>query len=124
MARRRKTRTVYRNRPKKRSRSRSRTKQAAPYMAAGLYGAGRQKLAEFVQPFAARIPGGNMADEIAMMGANWAIKKFVGNKIPIVGQAAKVGMLIEAASIGESLAAGSLNLGGQSNNTGFGATLG
>ena len=105
-------------------RSRSAAKGMAPLLAAGIYGAGRQKLAEFIQPVAARIPGGNIADEVAMIGANWAIKKFIGGKVPIIGQAAKTGMLIEAAAIGEAIASGSLGIGAASSNGGGAVVIG
>lgn len=115
-----------RMRRSKRGSVRSKAGKTMPYVAAALYGAGRQKLAELVAPVAAKIPAGNIADEVAMFGANWAIKKFVGGKVPVLGQAAKTGMLIEAANIGAVIAAGQLNMGGQQQtaSAGFGATLG
>ena len=134
MAKRRRTTKRTRSRPSfgrfkrsKRGSARSKAASTMPFVAAALYGAGRQKLAQLVSPIAAKIPGGNIADEIAMFGANWAIKKFIGRKVPIIGQAAKTGMLIEAANIGAVVAAGQFNIGAgqqQSINSGFTATLG
>lgn len=91
------------------------------YVAAGLYGAGRQKFAEWITPVTARIPGGSMADEIALFGAALAAKKFVGNKVPYVKDIAEAGMLIEAAAIGEALASGALS--STTRNTGNGAMI-
>jgi len=74
--------------------------------AAALYGASRAWVAAKIQPLTQKLPFGAYADEIGMLGLAWAVNKFVGNKVPIIGKAARAGMLIESAQIGQQLAAG------------------
>jgi len=106
-----------------RRRAKSAVSGTAPLLAAGLYGAGRQYLATWIQPVTSKIPMGNIADEVGMLAANWAIKKYA--PMPILKQAASAGMLIEAAAIGQAIASGQVNMGAStSGSSGFMATLG
>lgn len=102
---------------KRRSRSRSRSRSGMggimPLVAAGIYGAGRGFIASKVEPLTSKIPLGSLSDNVGMLGINWALNKYVGNKIPLVKQATSAGLLIEAAMIGAELA-----------QTGFGTTTG
>jgi len=77
-----------------------------PFIGAGVYGAVRQKMSRTLDPITQKVPFGNMADEIVMLGANYMIGKFVGRKIPAIRSVTKAGMLIESARIGETLAQG------------------
>lgn len=90
---------------------------AMQLIAAGLYGAGRGWLANFIAPVTARIPFGGIADEVGMLGANWAIGKFIGGKVPLLRQATKAGMLIESAAIGQAIVSGGLSMGGGSSSS-------
>jgi len=82
----------------------------------GIYGAGRQKMAEYVVPFARKLPGadkfGNVVDEVGMIGAAALVRKFVKNKT--VRELATNAIRVESAQIGQALVSGSLGLGGTS----------
>jgi len=75
-----------------------------PLAAAGLYGAARSYISNWISPLASKIPLGQYADETGMMLANYLAYRFVGNKIPMVKDMAKGGMIVEAAMIGSTLA--------------------
>lgn len=86
-------------------------------LSAALYGAGRAYVSDKIQPLTSKIPLGNVSDNVAMLGVNWAIKRFLGNRVPILAKAADAGMIIEAAMIGSELMQGGLSTGGASSNT-------
>jgi len=76
-------------------------------LGAGLYGAGREKVSNFLAPYTNKIPLGNITDEVVMGTLGYfAMKKGSG----IVRDVGKAAMTIEAARIGETLVSGSLNL--------------
>lgn len=80
---------------------------AGKLVAAGVYGASRAKLNEYVAPFSSKLPvGANLADNVGMMIALYGVKRFVGGKVPYVSQIADAGMLIEAAMIGNDIVSG------------------
>lgn len=87
-------------------------------VAAALYGALRGKIAVWIQPISSKLPLGSYTDEVGMLGVNWAAKKFIGNKVPMVSNMAKSGMQIEAAQIGYKIGSG-LALGGSSSGNGI-----
>jgi hypothetical protein len=80
-----------------------------PLAAAALYGAGRNKIANMVQPLTNKLPFGGLADNVAMLGVCWAAKKYV--PVGIIKSAAEKGMFIEAAMIGAELAQGNVMSG-------------
>ena len=79
-------------------------------LGAAVYGGLRARLSNMVSPLTAKIPLGNIADEVAMLGVGYGAKKLVGHKVPLVKQIANAGMLIEAARIGEATATGQLGI--------------
>lgn len=91
---------------KTRSRSRSSGSRAGwgGLLAAALYGAGRGFIAAKIEPLTSKIPLGSLSDNVGMIGVNWALNKYVGNKIPMIKQATSAGLMIEAAMIGAELA--------------------
>jgi hypothetical protein len=115
MARRRKSRSRSRRyyRPKRR-RSRSKSSGMNNFLAAAVYGGARGYLSNMVAPVTAKIPMGNYADNVAMIGLNYVAKRFI--PIPMVKQAAKTGLLIEAAMVGAELVQNNFSMGTVSNN--------
>ena len=97
----------------KRSRSRSRSRGSSIGMgslvSAGAYGALRERVAQQLDPILSNVPGGAIADEVGMLGVNWAVNKYMGNKIPMLKEVTKYGMIIEASNIGRVLATGGLS---------------
>jgi len=83
----------------RRSRSKSSSGLMMPLAGAGIYGFGRGYLSNWVTPTANRFLGmfGQYADEAGMFLANYLAYRFIGNKVPLVKDAAKAGMLIEVA---------------------------
>ena len=88
----------------------------ATLLSAAIYGAAREKVSVKISPMTSKIPAGNIADEVGMLLVGYGVKKFVGSKVPMLSDAAKAGMYIEAARIGEAIAKGQLG------NLGTGAT--
>jgi len=100
---------------KKRSRSR---KSAAIFgintgkaLAAGLYGAVRARMSNFLAPYTAKIPAGVVSDEVGMVVALQLVKKFALKKAGVLRDSATIGQAIEFARIGEAVATGRINLG-------------
>lgn len=89
---------------------------AMPYLGAGIYGAFRGRLSNALMPVTSKIPLGGISDEVGMFALLWAGKKFIGNKVPMVGDIARAGMLIEAARIGEAVALGQVSMNTASNS--------
>lgn len=79
---------------------------------AGLYGAVRARMSNFVRQYTARLPLGVVGDEVGMIIALQALKKFAFKKAGVMRTAASIGQDIEFARIGEAVATGQLNLGG------------
>lgn len=91
-------------------------------IAAGLYGAVRARMSNFLAPYTRIIPAGAVTDEVGMVVALQVIKKFALKKAGVLRDAATVGQGIEFARIGEAIATGQLNLGAlgaQTNAGGF-----
>lgn len=87
-------------------------------LGAAIYGAGRAKMSNALAPLTNRIPLGGISDEVGMILAAEAAKKFIGNRIPMVRQIATSGQYIEAARIGEAVISGQVGLGGSSGGGG------
>ena len=104
MAKKRKTRVVYRRAPKKRrSYGRKKEKFGTVIISGAGYGAVREKLNQLLTPITARVPLGIYADEVALGALGWAAAKgkFGNNKtIKNMGRAA---LTVESALIGQTL---------------------
>jgi len=81
-------------------------------LAAGIYGAARARISNFIAPYTARIPAGAVTDEVGMVIALTLLKKFALKKAGVLREAVSVGQSIEFARIGEAVATGQINLGG------------
>lgn len=80
-------------------------------VAAGLYGAARARISNFLAPYTAKLPLGNVADEAGMVIGLTLIKKFLLKRAGILRDAATIGQGIEFARIGEAFATGRVSLG-------------
>lgn len=100
---------------KKRSRTRRNPSilgiNTSKMLAAGLYGAVRARMSNFLAPYTSRIPIGAVGDEIGMVVALQLIKKFALKKAGVLRDSMTIGQSIEFARIGEAVATGQLNLG-------------
>lgn len=76
------------------------------------YGAVRQKASDALAPFTAKIPLGNISDEVAMGAIAILAKKTVGRKMPLIKDIANAAIAIESARIGEAIITGQVGLGG------------
>lgn len=92
-------------------------------LGAGLYGAGRSMVANFISPATNMLPLGNVKDEAGMFGVDLLAASY-GHKVPVVGpilkHAGKAGMLVEVARVGEAIATGQLGMGSGSMSAGSG----
>jgi len=116
MARRRKQRSrkMRTSSPFKQSKRKSSSSGYAGIVGAAGYGAIRQYASNYLSPYTSKIPAGDYADEVGMLIANWAANKYV--PVPLIKQAARAGMLIEASRIGAKLASG-MSISTTSNST-------
>jgi len=87
---------------------------------AGIYGAGRAKIAGMVEPLTSKIPLGSISDNVGMLGVAWAAKKFIGGRVPLVNDIANAAMLVEAAQIGQELATNGFKAASGNGNGGSG----
>jgi len=78
----------------------------ATILGAGIYGALRERMSNALAPVTAKIPLGNISDEVGMGLALILAKKFIGRKVPMIKQVADAGITIEAARIGVAIANG------------------
>lgn len=88
--------------------------------AGAAYGFIREWASDKLSPLTSKIPLGNIADEAGMLAVLWAARKYAFKKSGILRDAAKAGMYIEAARIGQQIKDG--NLGGVFNMGGSSAT--
>lgn len=70
------------------------------------YGAGRSWLSGMLAPVTSKIPAGNYADELAMGTIGWFAAKKGRGMVKQIGMAM---LTVEAASVGNQLAAGMSN---------------
>lgn len=75
---------------------------------AGIYGGLRQKISEVMMPVTANIPFGNIADEIAIGGTAYVLKKTLAKKFPMIKPVLNAAITVESARIGEAIATGQL----------------
>lgn len=80
------------------------------------YGAIREKMSNVLMPYTSKIPLGVISDEVGMLGASWALKKFFFKGKGFARDALSIGQGIELARIGEAVINGQVNLGGLFNN--------
>ena len=78
--------------------------------AAMLYGAMRAKTSNLLAPYTSKLPLGNIGDEVGMIAASVAAKKYVFKKAGVLRDALNAGQTIELARIGDAAASGDLNL--------------
>ena len=114
----RRTRSTMAKKKKKKKRSTSRKRSTSIWGinlgkagSAGLYGAMRARLSNTIRPYTQRLPLGVVSDEIGMVIALQALKKFAFKRAGILRDAATHGQSIEFARIGEAAASGQINLG-------------
>lgn len=89
--------------------------------AAMMYGAMRARTSQFLAPYTAKIPLGNVADEVGMIVASWAGKKYLFKGSGVLRDALTIGQGIELARIGDAVISGQagipfLNMGGATPN--------
>lgn len=75
-----------------------------------LYGAVRAKTSALIAPYTAKIPLGNIGDEVGMYALATLGKKFVAKKQGVLRDALSAGQVIELARIGDAIASGDLGL--------------
>lgn len=88
-----------------------------------IYGAVREKTSNLIAPLVAKIPLGNIADEVAMGGINYLVAK---NTSGMIKDVALKGLVIENARLGEALVSGGLGglLGNSTKTTSDGYVYG
>ncbi len=112
----RKTRTVTKIKRVARKVAQSPLKMVVPSM---IYGGLRAKVSDALTPITSKVPVGDVADELVMLGTSYlAWKKGSG----IIKKAGSAGMIIESARLGEAIASGSI-MGGMTKTNVFGATV-
>lgn len=108
------TRTVV-----KTKRAKSRTVSPMKKMIGGaLYGAARGTVSTFITPVTSKLPLGQFADEVGMLGLSYyAAKGKLGSQFKEIGTA---GLYIESAVLGNALARGGLQASGVKTTVGGG----
>jgi len=124
MAKRRKSRRSYKKAsPRRRKAKQLITGLAGQAVGAMAYGAIRERMSMALDPVTQRVPFGQYADEAVMITANYLVASgkvpFV-NRVPMIKQIAKAGLMIEAARLGEQITRGFLS----TNNSGTTAPSG
>ena len=115
----RKKRTVYRRAKTYVRKHRKGLGLMATVLGAGVYGAFRAKVSDYLSQYTSKIPLGNISDEVGMGLLCLIGKKFIGRRVPLAKKVFEAGLLIESARIGEAVATGQLGLGlGSNNNAG------
>lgn len=82
-----------------------------------LYGALRGRTSDFLSRYTAKIPLGNISDEIGMFLLASAGKKYIFKKSGILREALTIGQGIEMARVGEAIINGQVGIGGMSANS-------
>jgi hypothetical protein len=100
-------------------RAKSRTVSPMKKMIGGaLYGAARGTISTFIAPVTSKIPFGQFADELGMLGLSYyAAKGKLGSQFKEIGTA---GLYIESAVLGNALARGGLQTSGVKTTVGGG----
>lgn len=107
----RKTRTVYRKVKKHYARHRKTYGILGTVIGAGIYGAFRAKVSNYLSQYTSKIPLGSISDEVGMGLMCILGKKFLGRRVPMLKKVFDAGLVIESARIGEVVATGGLSLG-------------
>jgi len=113
----RKTRTVYRKAKAHYRKHKSTYGIVGTVLGAGVYGAFRAKVSNYLSQYTSKIPLGNISDEVGMGLLCILGKKFIGRKVPMIKKVFDAGLIIESARIGEAVATGSLSLGSTTKST-------
>jgi len=111
MAKRKKRKSVYRRAKAHYTKHKKSYGLLGVLMSAGIYGAFRAKVSNYLSQYTSRIPLGNVSDEVGMGLLCILGKKFIGNKVPMAKKVFDAGLYIECARIGEAAATGQLGLG-------------
>jgi len=113
MAKRRKARRSYKKASPRRRKTKSMiTGLVGQAVGAMAYGAIRERMSIALDPIAQRLPFGQYADEAVMIGANYLVatgKVPLLNKVPMLRNVAKAGLMIEAARFGEQITRGMIS---------------
>jgi len=124
MAKRRKTRTVYKRAKMHYRRHKKTYGIVATLAGAGIYGAFRARVSNYLSQWTSKIPLGNVADEVGMGLLCILGKRFIGRRVPFSKKIFDAGLAIEAARIGEAVATGQIGLGNSGNNNNYGLFTG
>ena len=111
MAKRKKGRTIYKRMKAHYTRHKKTYGLLGVLLSAGIYGAFRAKVSNYLSQYTNKIPLGNVSDEAGMGLLCILSKKFIGNKVPMLKKVFDAGLYIECARIGEAAATGQLGLG-------------
>lgn len=114
MAKRKKTRTVYKKVQRHYKRNKASYGVLGTILGAMGYGAVRAKVSNYLSPYTSKIPLGTISDEVGMGLMCILGKKFLGRKVPMLKKVFDAGLVIESARIGEVVATGGLSLGSTS----------
>jgi hypothetical protein len=79
-----------------------------------IYGAIRQKASDMLAPVTAKLPLGNISDEVVLGTAGYLLAKKTSGLPRQIGKAA---LVIEAARVGEAIMTGQVGLGGNASTT-------
>lgn len=74
------------------------------------YGAIRARTSQMLAPYTQKLPLGNIADEVGMIVASWAGKKYLFKGSGIARDALSAGQKIEMARIGDAVASGNVGI--------------
>lgn len=90
--------------------------------AAMIYGAMRARTSQMLAPYTQKLPFGNIADEVGMIAASWAGKKYLFKGSGVIRDALSIGQSIELARVGDAVISGTagipfLNMGGATPNS-------
>lgn len=91
-------------------------------ISAMMYGAMRSKTSNMISPYTAKLPLGNISDEVGMIGTTFLLKKYLFKKAGILRDALNSGQTIELARIGEAVANGDVGIPFLNGNVSSGAT--
>lgn len=117
MAKKSKTRTVYKKVKTHYKRNKGSYGIMATVLGAGVYGAFRAKVSNYLSQFTSKIPLGTISDEVGMGLMCILGKKFLGRKVPMLKKVFDAGLVIESARIGEAVATGQLSLSSTSSSS-------
>jgi len=109
MTKRRYTRTTKRRTTKKRTTSILGV-NVGKATSAMMYGAMRARTSQMLSPYTSKLPLGNIADEVGMIGLAWAGKKYLFKGSGVLRDALTIGQSIELARIGDAVISGQVGI--------------